>query len=374
VGDSRTDAARLSERRRDWPLVVRRARASDEAAVLGFATGTWDGWDYIPNAWPVWLDATDGVMLVACRPADDRPVAVSRVALVSPTEAWLEGIRVDPAVRGMDVATDMQIAELRWAAAQGASVVRYATGSRNEASHRLGARHGFELLFRYRGYWWTDDPSDPGRDPSAFDSTVRATATEQRRAVLDGLAAAGRVAGPSDTAVLWHRLHADATFAAAHRLYEPRPWAMGELTAAAFARHVERGEVIVAGARADSSHTDWALGILLRDQLAGEDSSLRLAIISGAPQRVVELVEAARAIAGQTLKFRVPEDSPLRADGHDPLLAAGYRTSDWTLSMLGRPIDSTHPAPEVDASALTLADAPAAVIEPPWRNADEQAT
>jgi hypothetical protein len=143
---------------------------------------------------------------------------------------------------------------------------------------------------------------------------------------------------------------------------------MGELTAAAFALHVERGEVMVAGSRADASDADWALAILLREQMAGEDSSLRLAIVSGAPQRVVELAEAARAISGQTLKFRVPEDSPLRSDGHELLTAAGYRTSDWTLSLLGRPIDRTHSVPDIDPSTLTLSDAPAAVIQPPWRS------
>ena len=119
---------------------------------------------------------------------------------------------------------------------------------------------------------------------------------------------------------------------------------------------------------------DWALAILLREQMAGEDSSLRLAIVSGAPQRVVELAEAARAICGQTLKFRVPEDSPLRASGHDFLLAAGYRTSDWTLSMLGRPIDMDHPIPRVDPAALILADPPATGLNPPWRNDREEAT
>jgi hypothetical protein len=99
---------------------VRRARPSDEAAVLSFATNTWDGWDYIPHAWPVWLAARDGVVLVACRPEDDVPVAITRVAMVSPTEGWWEGIRVDPAVRGMEVAADLQVAELHWSTALGA--------------------------------------------------------------------------------------------------------------------------------------------------------------------------------------------------------------------------------------------------------------
>src|SRR5687767_12400318 len=156
----------MSERKRDWPLVVRRARPSDRAAVLGFATKTWNDWDYIPNAWPVWLDASDGVLLVAAGP-DDRAVAISRVAMVSETEAWLEGIRVDPAVRGMDVATDLQVAELAWAAAQNATVLRYATSARNEASHRLGARHGIEMLVALRGYLWSQNPDEEPDEPSA---------------------------------------------------------------------------------------------------------------------------------------------------------------------------------------------------------------
>ena len=50
--------------RRPWPLVVRRARPGDEAAVMAFATSTWNGWDYMPRAWPRWMEAADGVMLV----------------------------------------------------------------------------------------------------------------------------------------------------------------------------------------------------------------------------------------------------------------------------------------------------------------------
>jgi len=111
----------------------------------------------MPHAWPVWLTADDGAMLVATvgpttdgRPALDangekllegQPVAVSRVALLSPTEGWVEGIRVDPRVRGMGVATDLQVAELHWLAANRTAVTRYATSQRNEGSHRLGARH-----------------------------------------------------------------------------------------------------------------------------------------------------------------------------------------------------------------------------------------
>ena len=358
MGDSRADATDLTERRRAWPLVVRRARPDDEQAILGFASGTWDGWDYIPHAWPVWLTASDGVMLVGCAPDDDRPVAVARVAMISASEAWLEGIRVDPALRGLDIATDMQVAELHWAAAQDATVTRYATGARNEASHRLGARHGFELLFAYRGYWWSPDADSDAREPSAFDPAIRAAATERRAQLLDGLGGLGWLARPTEVGTLWASLSDDATFLAGQRLYEPRPWAMGELTAAAFARHVERGEVIVAGRPSGATGDGWALAILLREQLPGEDSSLRLALLVGDAPRVLELVEQARALAGQTLRFRIPDESPLRTSGHERLLAAGYQSPDWKLHLLGRPMGSAYPIPRLDPARVVLGDRP----------------
>lgn len=363
MGDRRADAARLNKQPRPWPLAVRRARAQDEQAVLGFATSTWDGWDYIPHAWPVWLAATDGLMLVGCNPADDMPVAISRVAMLSPTEAWLEGIRVDPGMRGMDIATDMQVAEMAWAAAQGATVVRYGTGARNEASHRLGARHGFELLFDYRGYLWTLDPDIGLREPSAFDPAIRAASSAVRQELLTGLAAGGMIAAAADAAQLWSRLSVDPTFVAGKRLYEARPWAMGELTEAGFVRHVARGEVIVERRPSD---TGWALAIVLREQQPGEDSSLRLALLAGNAGAAIDLVERVRAMAGRTLRFRLPDASPLRAAAHDALLAAGYQSPDWTLHLLGRPIDAAHPIPPLAPAALLMEEEPAALIKPPW--------
>ncbi len=109
---------------RPWPIVVRRARPTDREQVLAFATNTWNGHDYIPNAWAVWLEAGDGAFLVATvgRPGGldvegvaleiGAPVAITRIAMVADGEAWLEGIRVHPRVRGMGVASDLQVAEL----------------------------------------------------------------------------------------------------------------------------------------------------------------------------------------------------------------------------------------------------------------------
>lgn len=327
---------------------------------MAFASDTWDGWDYIPHAWPVWLAAQDGVMLVGHRPDDETPLALTRVAMVSPTEAWLEGIRVNPALRGQEIASDLQVAELQWAAAQGATVIRYATSARNEGSHRLGARHGIELLFGLRNYWWSpeldNDPDADPDDPSAFDPDVREAATALRGRVLDALAMGGHVATVADTDQLWQFAADDAGFAAGHHLYEPRPWALGELTVERFARHVERGEVLTDGSR--------AVAILTRQQSAGEDSSLRLALVVGEPEGVVNVVDRLRTAAGRTLRFRLPEEGPHAQDMHDRLIAAGYRSPDFKLHVLGRPIDREHPIPPVDPARVDLADEPGPIVEP----------
>jgi hypothetical protein len=257
----------------------------------------------------------------------------------------------------MEVAADLQVAELHWTAAQNAHFVRYATGASTEGSHKLGARDGIELLLAFRNNRWSPNPDDDADDPSAFDPEVRAASTALRVKVLEALAADGLIAQTAaDTQRVWAVVDRSPDFIAAQRLYEPRPWAMAELTAAKFARHVERGEVITMG--------DRAVAILLREQLAGEDSSLRLSLLIGEAEPVIELAERLRTIAGQTVRFRLTSGGPLQTQGHEKLLAAGYRSPEWTLHLLGRPIDSAHPIPEVDPARLILADRPAAVIKP----------
>lgn len=278
----------------------------------------------------------------------DVPVALARVAMLSDSEAWLEGIRVDPRVRGMDVATDLQVAELRWAAEQGASIVRYATGSRNEASHRLGARHGFELLVALRTWWWSDPAADKDAeddDENGFDEAARGQATERRHAALDRLAAGGLLADAADPATsagLWRRVLADATFVAAERLYESRPWALAELTEDRFAEHVRRGEVVVV----DSSSAGWALAILEREAQPSEDLSFHLSLLVGDGRAALRLAETLRKAVGESIRFRLPDpDPPVLRGVADSFSLAGYVAREWTLHILARSLDRANPPP-----------------------------
>jgi GNAT superfamily N-acetyltransferase len=379
----RARGRRLSESRRSWPLVVRRARAEDGPAVLSFASRTWDGWDYVPHAWPVWLAADDGVLLVGCagQPADGsapvdrdgqpliigRPLAVARVALTAPTEAWLEGIRVDPSVRGLDVATDMQVAELHRAQALGASTVRYATGEHNEASHRLGARHGFELLTTFRTYWWSEseaDDDDDDEDESGFGEEARAAAAALRDRTLARLASDGLVAAVDDEA-WWARLADDATFVAGARLYEHRPWALQELTPDRFEQHRAAGEVLAT----EDGEGRWALAVLERGALPSEDVSLHLGLLVGDGSLCLRLASAVRAAAATSVRFRLPTDDPPLLRGYEQAFgAAGFRAREWTLHILARALDADHPPPARHAGLVverSAGDGEADPVAPP---------
>jgi GNAT superfamily N-acetyltransferase len=344
-GDAVADHDQISIR-------VRRATARDTAAVAAFTSTTWDGWDYLPDVWASWLEARDGTVFAAeaaeaaesARPAEavetgpGRPIAVGRVALLSATEAWMEGLRVDPAIRGHGVATAFQAAELSWAQAQGATVVRYATGETNEASLHLGARHGFAMAGRWRALRPEEPngiaPSPAGRPKAGATPPKTAPKTPPgRAAILERLDAAGLLArepAHSGTAGsrLWERLATDPTFVAAERLYEWRAWAWQAFTRERLARHAEHGDLLFAE---DGGH--WALGLLAGERLSGET---RLALLGGDATAALRLIDEVTKAAARRPIVRLPDRSPL-IDGLAPsLVRTGWRVADHALVLMAR--------------------------------------
>ncbi|MBA2488549.1 MAG: GNAT family N-acetyltransferase [Chloroflexi bacterium] len=339
---------------RGWPIVVRRARPSDKEAALQFATNTWHGWDYIPRVWDRWLVAPDSALLVAtaghgpagAEPVDsegmpltaDVPIAMTRVVMLTETEAWLEGVRVDPRVRGLGVATDLQVAEFRWAASRGARTVRYVTGQDNEGSHRLGAKHGMRVVTAYRWYGWDD----------AAEGAVRPEPT----GALGGAAGDLALSPDADLAAWWSRVASDRTFRSAEGLFEIRSWAFALLTRERFQAQVERSMVLVWPHPRQPLADDgaWALAVL-RGGPEGEDdidTPLPPALLLGHPRPALEL---ARAIGGGRPglpRIRLPDPEPplLVGTGANAWAQAGWPAAERTAHILGREIDRAHPLPE----------------------------
>lgn len=116
-------------------IQIRQARAQDREAVLAFCAHTWEWGDYIENVWETWLDDPAGLLLVALH--EDRPVGLLHMQMLSETEAWQEGMRVDPAYRQQGIAHQLTLEASAEAMRRGATTVRLLTESKNYASIHL---------------------------------------------------------------------------------------------------------------------------------------------------------------------------------------------------------------------------------------------
>ncbi len=118
-------------------IEVRPAREEDRAPVLAFCAHTWEWGDYIERVWDDWLHNPDGRMLVAT--SDERPIGVGHLRMVTPQDAWLEGLRVDQEYRVQGIGTTLNMALQEEAIRRGATHVRLVIESTNIASQRVVA-------------------------------------------------------------------------------------------------------------------------------------------------------------------------------------------------------------------------------------------
>ncbi len=155
------------------PILCRPALPTDRIAALEFLKLVWGGEDYVPQVWDEWYRAPGGLLAVAVR--DARVLALGRIADLGLREAWLEGLRVDPAVRGQRVGSHMHDYLLeRWEASD-SEVVRLASLESRVEVHRMCRRTGFQTVASLVGF---EAPSREGAHrfeplpPEALDRVV----------------------------------------------------------------------------------------------------------------------------------------------------------------------------------------------------------
>lgn len=144
---------------------VRPARPEDREAVLAFCAHTWSEGDYIESVWDEWMDDGVGAFLVA--EFAGQPVGIIHMRMIAEDEAWLEGIRVDPAARRQGIGRILTSRALVAAREAGATVARLFTSASNIASQRLVGQFGLtrvaEVVY-YQAETHSDD-SAAGRRP-----------------------------------------------------------------------------------------------------------------------------------------------------------------------------------------------------------------
>jgi GNAT superfamily N-acetyltransferase len=170
-------------------MTVREATPEDYEDVVAFTTDTWDELDdYIPDVYHEWLDEQgDGRMTLVADAGEDI-AGIAQTVILSPTEAWSQGMRVNPAYRGQGISRAITEALFDWAGNQGANVMRNMVFSWNDAGLGQSRALGFEPVTEFR--WLHPEPEPAPNGDAIPDPTVAWDAWQASDAssVLDGLA------------------------------------------------------------------------------------------------------------------------------------------------------------------------------------------
>ena len=122
-------------------LVIRPACAEDRTALEAIAAQIWDGEDYLPRVFDVWLADPQGRFFVA--ELHGQVIGAAKISRLAEGEWWLQGLRVDPAFQGQGIGRALHHFLTNQVRQHGAGEVRFSTASVNVAVHRLAAETGF---------------------------------------------------------------------------------------------------------------------------------------------------------------------------------------------------------------------------------------
>ncbi|HZR40327.1 MAG TPA: GNAT family N-acetyltransferase [Ktedonobacteraceae bacterium] len=205
-------------------IEVRPAQPEDREAVLAFCAQTWEWGDYIDRVWDDWLHNPQGLLLVAT--ADGEPCGITHLQMLTKTDAWLEGLRVDPAYRRQGIARALNEAALLEAMRRGAVYARLATESGNTASRRLAESMHMRQVSAFANYSVPQLTTSPRR--TVHEQTQLATEADLDEIIdylnvsnifplTGGLYYAGFKAYPITAELLEEKI-------AAHNIYLLRRW------------------------------------------------------------------------------------------------------------------------------------------------------
>jgi len=271
----------------DDKITVRLARPEDRGAVLAFCVNTFHWGDYLPEVWDHWLTDPSGRLLVA--EMEGLPVGIQHVLFLGDGEVWLQGLRVDPAVRRHGVANALFKAGQDEAGAAHARIVRLFTATGNEATHHMLAEAGFHLVVQF---------VDQGAPANAE------TGPEPEAAV------------PAELDELWRLAAASEAYRVAEGTYVV-DWHCLALTRERLAQHVAAGEALVV--RREGRPAALALAAF-----AEGEESLSVGGLFGAAEVLTDLGRGLRAYAARLAAPSVFAYLPNVPSLAAPLAAAGY--------------------------------------------------
>ncbi|SER55721.1 GNAT family N-acetyltransferase [Natrinema salaciae] len=149
----------------DSDLEIRRATHDDYDAVTEFTGGIWPdrGGDYIPRIYHDWLEDEPGQgKKTFLADVDGEAAGIVQGVMLSPDEAWFQGMRVAADYRRRGVSHRLNEATFEWAREQGATIGRVMIFSWNAASFGAARASGYEPITEFRFAHPEPDPDAEG--------------------------------------------------------------------------------------------------------------------------------------------------------------------------------------------------------------------
>ncbi|WP_306056157.1 GNAT family N-acetyltransferase [Natronococcus wangiae] len=134
-------------------IEIRRATHDDYEGVKAFTETLWEdrGGDYIPEIYHDWLeDEDDDHKKTFLADAGDDVAGIVQAVMLSPDEAWFQGMRINPDYQRQGLSGRLNEACFDWARERGATVGRIMIFSWNAASLGAARKGGFEPATEFR--------------------------------------------------------------------------------------------------------------------------------------------------------------------------------------------------------------------------------
>jgi len=258
--------------------VLRPALPEDREPIVAFTQGTFSWGDYIERVFDGWLADSAGRTVVA--EVQGEVVGLARGTLLSPAEAWAQGLRVHPDHRRRRLGTALLDHLAGWAAGQGARVIRLSSEDSNTAAGALIPTVGFRPV----GRWLIIEKEDLQARPRQGNGSRRPPAADRLRPAPAPEADAAMISwsgGPLE--------------AEAHGLFS-RHWSCRRLTLQDLAEGARKGALW-------QGRPGWLLGETDRDEFEVHWLST---YPEDARALVAALLEVAAASGADRLEGQVP--------------------------------------------------------------------
>lgn len=276
-------------------ILIRPVLPEDRVTILEFCTHTWDHEaDYIEDILDRWMKDPSGRVLVA--DSEGQAIGMTRIAKLSETEGWWEGLRVARPHRGKGIAHSLTNATLEQARGLGLSTLRTCVSVHNTRMNSLIHRWGYT--------------------PHNQHTVYRADAIPNVPQTLTRL-------GSDRLELIWSALHL-LNPVPTNSFFVRRGATWQALTNDALAQHLKDGRVW------GTVSADTLESLFIRSYMDTPDGTLWVGWVGGTPTELSNTLQSIRHLAHQ-LGYRYaggffPQSTSLQ----ETLIATGYRPVEGT--------------------------------------------